>query len=258
MTKRESTNREHVSNAAIIGIANLYGVSFMLKCPISKTKTFVVEDHITIAKTSLYDKVVVSDCKKSEDALLLNVVSDFLINTQKLSFKLRKARRATKTIKLSKYECIDPFNETGFTSFGKGVITIIRSLPKVSFSKKQETASLDAFNEQIFSLYSMSVLDINNLSSNGQREFGTMRVTSTVTPSIPQDQVHSYEQQNVNEVYKNKRDTIESNGNSDLNIHHNGCVSSPNGCYFYYNADGVLCCNVSYIVVPLECGNTNV
>ena len=55
ITKRESTNREFITKAALIGLSNLYGIDFVLRVVNKSEKVKVSVDNLVIEATSLFD-----------------------------------------------------------------------------------------------------------------------------------------------------------------------------------------------------------
>ncbi|ELP84708.1 hypothetical protein EIN_173830 [Entamoeba invadens IP1] len=178
LIKRESTNREHLSNAAIIGFANVYGIDLTIRCPVQKTTSLVTYDHLTIDSIGSTEMTVPHESitrneKKSMYALMYNTLSQHIITTNFLNCQLTKPRVTTKTQKLLKFKWIDPFNELGFYLFGAGVISIIQNLPKEPINKKQQSLHLLPLNQQIIQLFEKCVDDTSKLSENGKRIFAS-------------------------------------------------------------------------------------
>ncbi|EMD45729.1 Hypothetical protein EHI5A_062760 [Entamoeba histolytica KU27] len=184
LIKRESTNREHLSNAAIIGLANCYGIDLEIKCSTVKSDNQVTYDNLIIESSSLFPRTLSSSVgatrndKKTVIALIFNTLSSYIIQTNNLSYQLTKSRSTKKTQKLIKFKWIDPFNEYGFYAFGAAVIEIVHSLPKTFINKKQQCVHLEPINNQILALFQSFTLDQTKLSDNGKLLFPQNPVSS--------------------------------------------------------------------------------
>ncbi|ELP92669.1 hypothetical protein EIN_370110 [Entamoeba invadens IP1] len=168
ISKRESTQREYISNAALIGLANCYGASFGIKCPVLNNKSFINFDHFTITSSSLFPsfaRIVDADrkTKKNEDAQIYNFIAGWLAETFELGSEARKTHSSKKQIGQVKYARMGPFSEKGFKEFGVGVIGIIRALPKTHYARRQNLATLDPYNLSICQLYNTLITEPENL-----------------------------------------------------------------------------------------------
>lgn len=176
--KRISTMKEHLSNAALIGLANLYGVDMMVKVPTVKGSTeLVTNTNVTVQETSLsrnvqslsHDTIAamtnplesrkdkqVRNAKRSVEALMLNQLAEYIFMCDPcLQCEMTKRRPTQKSVKLLKFKRIDPFNEEGFRVFGERVIEIIGNISRsVESDKKKHTIFYLPQNQpEIMALY---------------------------------------------------------------------------------------------------------
>ena len=115
-SKRESTNRENLFKASLIGLANVYGIDLTIRMPQIMSLKQITYDNLMIQQTSLFpiegsfDDIKNRNERKSFTAMIFNRISEHLINEYHLDYKMAKKRTTTKTVKLEKYVRIGPFN----------------------------------------------------------------------------------------------------------------------------------------------------
>ena len=192
--KRTSVMREYLSNAALIGLANLYGVDMIVKVPTTHgTKELKSCLNVTVQQTSLSGDIqsITSEtitkitnptevrldkqkrnAKKSMEAMMMNQMAEFIfMKDPQLQFTLTKTRPTQKTMKLFKYRSIDPFNEEGFKVFGERMIDILQTIATTSTTgnAKQTIVYLPQNHPEIVMLYCNMLRERDMLSMNGLR-----------------------------------------------------------------------------------------
>ena len=224
-SKRKASTREHLSNASLIGLANLYGVDMMINIPvIPGNKDPMTNANLSIEQTSVtpvFGPEIEASLQslnrrnqlKSKNALLFNQLADYIFATDPyLQCQLTKSRSTQKTIKLVKYKCIDPFNEEGFKVFGEGVIQIILSMSNniVDANGKRNVVYLSKNDPQIGVLYTELLKQQELLSVQGKVYATKMiaemqseqQMVTTVNDSI-QQQMYQMTQDQLQLQYSN-------------------------------------------------------
>ena len=164
ITKRESTNREYISKAALIGLCNLYGVDFVLKIVNKTSRAKITVDNILIEECSLFPvtdaharRQQVSQMTRNElksyEAVQINSLGEYLFSTFGLNYQLAKSRTATKTVKMFKYRWIDPFNEEGFTAFGRKIIETVYGMERSQTTQKHSYVRVERNNPVFYGIY---------------------------------------------------------------------------------------------------------
>ena len=234
LTKRESTNREFITKAALIGISNLYGIDFVLRI-VNKTERVKVSlDNLVIEYTSLFESSfeeqssqlnIVNKSSRNElksyEAMQFNAIGDFLKNTYGLQYQLAKSREAKKTIKMLKYKWIDPFNEDGFKMFGEKVIECVNMMEKETLNKKHSLVRLDGNNALIYSLYCECISDRSLLTERGSQLVNSYVSTTTTTDQMTEN-TQTYQTQQTDQIQP-----IETQNEIDNTM-------IPNGMYYTY------------------------
>ena len=115
LIKRKSINKECICKASIIGLANIYGIDLKISYPSRKRDCFTLVNPLIhsiqgVSSTNSYSQLRDRSERKTFDSEMYNFLSASLINEFSLQFKECKKRLSTKTVKLIKYQCIDPFN----------------------------------------------------------------------------------------------------------------------------------------------------
>lgn len=208
-SKRQSAEREHISNAVIIGLGNLYGVELRVSVPNSPKETQRTNVHIGIVGTRLTGEINTKKMsrneKKTAEARVINQLMEFIIQQDpNISYHQTKARPSQKTEKLYKYKAIDPFNEVGFRVFGERMIELMEEMAKekvnvIKENGKQTTIELFASNPMILDIYQEMLLDMSFLSQKGQllsMQYQTQMMTI-------QQSDYAYSNENMNGISDN-------------------------------------------------------
>ena len=193
LTKRESTNREFLSKASIIGLCTLYGGEFLIRI-VNKTKRIkLTVENLSIEWTNLLSTPNDFDSNqftrneyKSFEANQFNLLGNYLCSLIGLEYQLTKSRETKKTVKMYKYKWIDPFNELGFKLFGEKIIHFVCSLPPSSVSKIHSFIHLHPFQSEILMIFNELISDRSNLTPNG------IQMYHSLNTSIPQQFLFQY------------------------------------------------------------------
>lgn len=220
LSKRESAKTEHISNAVLIGLSNLYGIDLLINVPIiPHDRDLLTTANLTLIQTSLTTTFTNSNTSnsnstdssnntnrrnqmKSQNAVLFNQLAEYIFSVDpNLSYGLTKQRKAEKTVKLVKYRWIDPFNEDGFREFGEGVINIVMNLGNVvDGNGKKKIVMMNRCDENITELYMRLLMKNEYLTENGknysQRLQNEQYVANTLsdTYSSQSNQTYQYVQ----------------------------------------------------------------
>lgn len=190
--KQKSVNRERVSTACVIGLYSATGNEVVVRAPAKTTKKTL--PHIQIEDTMI-DSMHVSDIKvmpeylgtdkRSQEAMVVNAVSDKLMKT--LKQKYTKRRQSEKTIKMNIYETIEPFTELGFEEFGKAIISIICDTVKCKGKKRDQFVVLYPYDRRVLACLAAVEAIPNAITPTGGQliESIKVRAASSVTSTEP-------------------------------------------------------------------------
>ena len=175
-SKRESEIREHISNACLIGLGSLYGLSVDVKVPLFRgSGQFLSKSNLLVYSTSYFspevpiDKIVDRNGKKSAIAHQFNFIFQWIKTCDpNLHFQETKARRTSKSVKLMKFSWIDPFNEMGFEVFADGVMRIVEERGRMLMGRSQ-IVRIPERDPVLFQLYENILMDQRYLSVEGKR-----------------------------------------------------------------------------------------
>ena len=227
--KRLSEQREHLSNAALIGYANIYGLDIKVNvpssfataaCPVNKLNLTVDEtslspsnDGVTRITTSVASSKERRNERKSQHAEEMNLIIQYLFSVDpSLKYQLTKSRTPQKTVKLNKFKWIDPFNEEGFKMFGECVIQIISGMTYegsnavINSTGKKKVVFLPRQNAEIQMAY-LQILQYDCYLTENGKAYRNRLYAEQQMQMEQQEMLYQYQMNEINQTNQNTQET---------------------------------------------------
>lgn len=234
IAKRIGKSREYTSNAVIIGLSNILGIDLTIGfSPVQNGKEFILGYNLIVSKCSIFNDLPQpggSDSRQSKrnrECVIYNYLSQYIQqqmkevvelmngNCDELSFPQLKRRKTLKTEKLNVYKAFEPFNEKGFSQFGKKVIDIVvNHETKHEATKKHTFVTLQGRDFGICSMFSELIQNDELLSNLGQLirlYFFPPIETIQNNKNIEINENIQNETTKTNEMKQDKNETIDKN-----------------------------------------------
>ena len=197
-TKRRSINKERLSNAGVIGIHVLLGNPVTIKTSLkasNHTYSRLLVHHTTIKGKSLEEylnesyQIPSEYFDKNKEAIIYNSISSSFEG--KLESIPVKKKEATKSVKSTIFQSIQPFTPEGFKSFCSKMIMWLESVSFDEQKHKKQLIEINPCDQRIVDMLHEVMKEEDSLCPNGEMIIQNLFGDKILSPQTQTNQYSS-------------------------------------------------------------------